>query len=170
MSESRAVLPDVLKQGLRVVFCGTAPGARSATLGAYYAGPGNKFWPTLHAIGLTPRRLQPPEFRSVLAYGLGLTDLAKFSSGADSSLKRSDFSAPMLRARIARYQPAVLAFTSKRTAREYFGHAVDYGLHEARIAQTLIFTLSSPSGLASGHWQHGRYWHELAALLRSRGI
>jgi hypothetical protein len=69
------VLPDVLGPGLRVVFCGTAVGSASAKRGAYYAGPGNKFWPTLHAIGLTPRRLMPEEFRSVLDYGIGLTDL-----------------------------------------------------------------------------------------------
>src|SRR3546814_13773735 len=53
---SRApVLPDVLAPGLRLVFCGSAAGRKSAELGAYYAGPGNKFWPTLYEIGLTPR-------------------------------------------------------------------------------------------------------------------
>ncbi len=40
-------------------FCGTAVGNVSAQRGAYYAGPGNMFWPTLHGAGLTPRRLQP---------------------------------------------------------------------------------------------------------------
>ena len=54
-----SVLPDVLAPGLRAVFCGTAAGTKSAIAGAYYAGPGNKFWPTLHAIGLTPRRFAP---------------------------------------------------------------------------------------------------------------
>ena len=50
------VLPDVLAPDLRVVFVGTAAGARSAAVGHYYAGPGNRFWHTLHEIGLTPRR------------------------------------------------------------------------------------------------------------------
>ena len=35
----------------------------------------NKFWPTLYEIGLTPRRLVATEFETVLAYGVGLTDL-----------------------------------------------------------------------------------------------
>lgn len=35
------VLPDVLERELRVVFCGTAPGAASAKAGAYYAGHGS---------------------------------------------------------------------------------------------------------------------------------
>jgi G:T/U-mismatch repair DNA glycosylase len=41
------VLPDLLRPGLRIVFCGTAAGTASARAGAYYAGPGNAFWPTL---------------------------------------------------------------------------------------------------------------------------
>ena len=36
---SAPILPDVLAPGLRVVFCGTAPGTASARAGAYYAGP-----------------------------------------------------------------------------------------------------------------------------------
>src|SRR3546814_7604122 len=62
---SRApVLPDVLAPGLRLVFCGSAAGRKSAELGAYYAGPGNKFWPTLYEIGLTPRHFRPQDRKS----------------------------------------------------------------------------------------------------------
>lgn len=50
------VLPDHLRPGLRVVFCGTAPGLISAARGHYYAGPGNAFWPLLHDAGFTPAR------------------------------------------------------------------------------------------------------------------
>ncbi len=52
------VLLDLLRPGLRVVFCGTAAGAVSAAKGAYYAGPGNRFWPMLAKTGLTPRQLR----------------------------------------------------------------------------------------------------------------
>ncbi len=55
------ILPDVLAPGLDIVFCGTGAGAWSARVGAYYGKPGNKFWPTLHAVGLTPRRREPAE-------------------------------------------------------------------------------------------------------------
>ena len=80
------MLPDVLGIGLKVVFCGTAAGDRSARLGQYYAGARNKFWATLYDIGLTPRRLEPDEYELVLAYGMGLTDLAKQRSGSDRDL------------------------------------------------------------------------------------
>jgi len=56
------MLPDVLRPGLRVVFCGTAAGAKSAQVRAYYAGPGNQFWATLSRVGLTRRRLAPREY------------------------------------------------------------------------------------------------------------
>ena len=78
------VLPDVLQPGLNVVFCGSAVGAASARLGAPYAGPGNKFWPTLAQIKLTPRLIEPHEFRLLPRFGIGLTDLNKTESGADS--------------------------------------------------------------------------------------
>jgi TDG/mug DNA glycosylase family protein len=89
MKSPDMVLPDVLGPGLKVVFCGSAVGSASARVGAYYAGPGNKFWPTLQRIGLTPRRLAPAEFRSVVAFGIGLTDLCKSLSGADRALTAS---------------------------------------------------------------------------------
>ena len=158
------VLPDVLAKDLDVVFCGTAAGKRSAEVRAYYAGPGNKFWPTVHAIGLTPHLFAPAEYRKLLNYHVGLTDLAKRASGADSTLKRRDFSAPAVRRLIDKYQPRYVAFTSKRAAQEFFGSAVDYGLHPSRQGRTHFFVLSSPSGLASRFWQKGRHWHELAAL------
>ncbi len=43
------ILPDVLAPGLALVVCGSAAGTVSARVGAYYAGPGNRFWPTPHA-------------------------------------------------------------------------------------------------------------------------
>ena len=80
------VLPDVLEPGLRIVFCGTAAGHVSARRGAYYAHPQNRFWPALHAIGLTPRRLKPEDYPELPQWGLGLTDLAKHVSGMDRDL------------------------------------------------------------------------------------
>lgn len=64
------ILRDVLADDLAIVFCGTAVGNVSMKRGATYAGPGNMFWPTLYADGLTPRPLQPEEYREVLTFGL----------------------------------------------------------------------------------------------------
>ena len=162
-----AVLPDVLARDLDVVFCGTAAGKRSAEVRAYYAHPGNKFWATMHSIGLTPRLFEPGEYGELRNHHIGLTDLAKRVSGADSTLKRQDFGVQALRKLITKYEPKYIAFTSKRAAREFFGSDVNYGLHPSQLGRTRFFVLPSPSGLASRFWQKGRHWHELAALVRS---
>jgi double-stranded uracil-DNA glycosylase len=163
-----AVLPDVLAEDLDVVFCGTAPGKYSATVGAYYAKPGNRFWPTLHAVGLTPLRLAPHQYRQVLDFNLGLTDLAKHTSGQDAGLSKQDFEPRALQRIARRFRPRIIAFTSKRAAMEYLGNEADYGLQSTRIGDTALFVLTSPSGLATRYWQDARHWRELAALVRSR--
>jgi TDG/mug DNA glycosylase family protein len=43
---------DVVRPGLRVLFCGINPGLRSAELAQHFARPGNRFWKVL-ALALT---------------------------------------------------------------------------------------------------------------------
>ena len=90
-------------------------------MGAPYAGPGNRFWWVLHETGLTPRRLEPGEFRDLPRYGIGLTDVAKYTSGPDSSLARADFDPAAVIGKVERYAPRILAFVGKRAAREVLG-------------------------------------------------
>jgi TDG/mug DNA glycosylase family protein len=146
------ILPDVLRPGLKLVFCGTAASKRSAAEHAYYAHPGNLFWNALFEAGLTPRRLAPSEFPLLPEYGIGLTDLAKRHSGNDDELPHDAFDVPALITKIERYQPRVLAFTSKNAARAVLGRAVHYGLQTEVIGTTQLFVLPSPSGQARGHW------------------
>src|SRR3982074_1888243 len=59
-------LPDQFAEHLRLVFVGTAASQRSADTGHYYAHAGNRFWRTIHEVGITPRRYAPHEFRELL--------------------------------------------------------------------------------------------------------
>ena len=160
------VLPDVLGPGLRIVFCGSAAGAVSARVGAYYAGPGNRFWPTLHRVGLTPRLLAPAEFRTVLRHGIGLTDLCKTESGADTDLSRQADDAAALTVKIAQHRPAVLAFNGKRAARVFLGaETLDYGEQARRVGETAIHVLPSTSGAARRWWDEA-FWRRVADAIR----
>lgn len=159
------ILPDVLRPGLALVFCGTAAGKRSAVEQAYYAHPGNMFWRALHAAGLTPRLLLPAEYPRLPDYGLGLTDVAKLHAGNDDELPRDAFDVPALRAKIEGYAPALLAFTSKAAARAVLCRAADYGLQPERIGASRLFVLPSPSGQARGHWDLAP-WLALADVVR----
>jgi TDG/mug DNA glycosylase family protein len=157
------VLPDVLAAGLDIVFCGTAPGTVSAARRAYYAGPGNAFWQTLFAVGLTSQRLSPSDFPSVTRWKLGLTDLAKHMSGSDSDLRRTHFDPERLRRVIRQYQPRIVAFTSKRAAEEFLGRRVSYGVLAETCDSTGLFVLPSPSGAARRYWDQ-QHWRNLATL------
>lgn len=161
------VLPDMLRAGLRLVFCGTAASRRSAREGAYYAHPGNAFWPTLHAVGITSRRLAPHEFPRLLDLGIGLTDLAKHHSGNDNELPDDAFDIDALRNRIRRNAPVAIAFTSKHAARAVIGHAVDYGWQTEPLDQTRLFVLPSPSGQARASWRI-EPWKTLAAWFKAQ--
>jgi double-stranded uracil-DNA glycosylase len=124
----------------------------AARVGAPYAGPGNRFWWVLHETGLTPRELRAEEFRDLPRYGIGLTDVAKYTSGSDSSLSRADFDAASVVAKVERYAPRVLAFVGKRAAREVLGGAVAYGRQEVLIGVSDVWVVPSTSGAARGVW------------------
>ena len=121
-----SILPDVLDLNLKVVFCGTAAGNESANQRAYYAGRGNQFWDVLYRVGLTPRKLKPKEYRELLKYEIGLTDLLKVSYGSDRELASSDYDIDGFKNKILRCSPAVLAFNGKTSAKICFGRKVNY--------------------------------------------
>ncbi|HET8898920.1 MAG TPA: mismatch-specific DNA-glycosylase [Rhodanobacteraceae bacterium] len=160
-SEPAPILPDLLRPGLRLVFCGTAPSRRSAAAHAYYAHPGNFFWRALAEVGLTPRRFAPAEYSRLLPLGIGLTDLAKHHSGNDAQLPRGALDVSALREKIHIFAPRLLAFTSKNAARAVLGHVPDYGLQAEHTGTTALFVLPSPSGQARGYWDIAP-WRELA--------
>nr|WP_283949570.1 mismatch-specific DNA-glycosylase [Limobrevibacterium gyesilva] len=160
-------MPDLLGPGLRVVFCGTVAGTVSAARGAYYAGPGNRFWPILAATGLTPRLFRPAEFRCLLAIGIGLTDLAKSVSGADTALPARAFDAAGLSARIRAARPAMLAFNGKKAAATFLnipGPRLAYGPGPVLPDFPPVFVLPSTSGAARANWDPAP-WFALAAAL-----
>jgi TDG/mug DNA glycosylase family protein len=164
-----SMLPDVVTRELDVIFCGSAASAVSALKAAYYAGPGNKFWKTLHQTGLTNRPLAPSEFPLLLTYRVGLTDINKTESGGDKDLTKTADDPARLHTLITDHAPRFLAFNGKRAAKTYFGHDVNYGRQPKAIGETAIYVLPSTSGAASGHWDLGP-WQELAEHIRQRRV
>lgn len=157
------VLDDIVAPGLRLLLCGSAAGAVSAAVGAPYAGPGNRFWIVLEAVGLTPERLTPPTARRLLGCGIGLTDLCKTASGADASLPSDADDVDRLRATVAANRPGVLAFVGKRAAGSALGRAITAtGRQPERFAGTETWVVPSTSGLAVRWWDEAP-WRALAA-------
>lgn len=168
MAPRDPVLPDLLKPGLRLVFCGTAAGTVSAVRRAYYAHPQNKFWRVLHEVGLTPRRLAPEEFRDLWRYGIGLTDIAKHAFGMDKQLPRGALGAEAvdaLKARIAEVRPGILAFTSLTGGRRVMGPKASFGRQATKLGDTEVWIMPSPSPTAHWNWDPA-VWRQLAKVAR----
>jgi TDG/mug DNA glycosylase family protein len=170
----KVILEDLLDDNLDVVFCGTAPGHASAAAGAYYAHKTNLFWPTLHAIGLTPHIFAAADFPKLKALRIGLTDIAKFEHGSDDQLGRHALgqqAVKTLRARILKHQPKFLAFTSKTGGEAVLGKGRHYGPQPETIGATKIWILPSTSFRARRAWDIA-VWHALAREIQGeiRGV
>ncbi|WP_425514520.1 mismatch-specific DNA-glycosylase [Ancylobacter oerskovii] len=166
--EFQRMLPDYLSPALDVIFCGTAAGRRSAELGHYYAGRGNRFWPTLYEVGLTPALLRPQDDASAPQYGIGLTDLAKDVAGVDRDIPPTAYVPERLHAVLQEWKPKRLAFTSLTAARLGLGlrGRIGAGLYQITAIPNLeVWALPSPSGMARGHWDIAP-WRALAESIR----
>ena len=164
-------LPDQLQPHLRLVFVGTAAGQRSADLGHYYAHPVNRFWRTIHAVGITPRLYQPHEFPALLDLGIGFTDMCKLGAGMDHEALKAGADVQAFAEKMRRYRPATIAFTSKKAASLFDGRPtarIALGRQPPRDDFPDVFVLASPSGAASGAWSL-RPWQELAEHVRGQG-
>lgn len=164
------MLPDLIPDRARLIFCGTAAGRASAARGHYYAGPGNRFWQMLAETGLTPRRFTPEEDGALPALGLGLTDLAKGVAGMDREIPAGAYAPARLEAIVARHRPAALAFTSLAAGRLALGdRRLTAGRQPAqdRWPGLALFVLPSPSGAARGHFDAAP-WQEAAAFARAQ--
>jgi TDG/mug DNA glycosylase family protein len=163
-------LPDQFQEHLRLVFVGTAASTRSAADGHYYAHPGNRFWPTLFEVGITPRRYEPREFASLLTLGIGFTDICKSGAGMDHQISVRPEDVAVFRAKMLRYHPRTIAFTSKKAASLFYGRpttALALGRQPPLEDFPDVFMLPSPSGAASGHWSL-QPWQELAEAVIAR--
>ena len=168
MNDKKHVLPERLKPGLTLVFCGTAAARQSALQKAYYAHAQNKFWRTLQETGLTPHLFAPRDYPALWDLGIGLTDIAKFAYGMDHQLPKGSLgqdAAAALRVRIQKVAPRFLAFTSLTAGRSVMGKHALPGRQAEKIGGTEVWVLPSPSPLASNHWDIAP-WSALAKAVR----
>ena len=163
------VLPDLLVSDLKVVFCGTAAGNKSAERKAYYAGRGNLFYPTLASCGFTSKLLKPEQYPELLHDKIGLTDLAKFTFGMDTDLKSEDYDTKTFEEKILKHQPQFVCFNGKEAAKVYFNQKstkqIIYGLQEKSLGKTKLYVAPSTSLQAIAYWDE-TIWQNLYNLIR----
>ena len=160
------VIPDVVAPGLRVLFCGINPGLWSAATGHHFARPGNRFWPTLHRAGFTPRQLRPDEQAELLRYRLGVTNLVARGTARADELTPAELAAggERLRALVAQLCPRWLAVVGVTAYRVAFGdRTAAVGRQPTRLGNTGLWVLPNPSGL-NAHYSADALVVEFARL------
>ena len=152
-SEVLETLPDYLQPGLDIVLIGLNPSSISVREGHYFANPRNRFWTALNGSGLVPVQLSPALDKQLLDHGIGLTDLIKRPTSQASELNVLDYreGAPILKAKLLDYQPAIACFHGMMCYRAYLKYAEglkekpDLGLQHHPIGQSQVFVVPNPS-------------------------
>jgi TDG/mug DNA glycosylase family protein len=142
-----------------VLFVGINPSLRSAEVGHHFARPGNRFWPTLHAAGFTPRRLRPEEDAELLEYGIGVTNVAPRPTRAASQLDAAELraGARSLTATVEQLRPRLVAVLGLGAYRTAFGRReATWGLQATPLAGRPVWVLPNPSGL-NAHYKPGDF-------------
>jgi double-stranded uracil-DNA glycosylase len=163
---AESAVPDVLRPGLRVVFCGINPGFVSAAAAAHFANPRNDFWRLLHAAGFTSRLFEPGEQFEVLREGIGLTNAAPRTTRGSGDLRSADFAgaAQRLERLAVEVRPRWIAFVGKEAYRGAFRERPELGQQERRLAETRLFVLPSTSPAnAAVRWEERLRWFSALA-------
>ncbi|MFD5426171.1 G/U mismatch-specific DNA glycosylase [Streptomyces sp. NPDC127084] len=166
------LVPDVIADGLAVLFCGINPGLLSAATGHHFARPGNRFWPVLHLAGFTPRQLRPDEQDELLSYGLGITNVAARATARADELSAEEFrdGGRILAEKVERLRPRWLAVAGVTAYRTAFGErGARIGPQERMIGATRIWALPNPSGL-NAHWTVRSMADEYRRLRLAAGV
>jgi TDG/mug DNA glycosylase family protein len=148
-------IPDVLAEGLDVVFVGINPGLWSGAVGHHFARPGNRFWKALRGAGFTERVLDPSEDTSLLEGRLGVTNLVNRTTATAAELEDDELreGARRLSGRLAPLRPRFVAVLGIGAYRTGFGRPkASLGRQDERLDDAGLWVLPNPSGL-NAHYQ-----------------
>ena len=144
----------MIAPGLKVLFVGINPGLYTAATGHHFARPGNRFWPALHAAGITARLLHPSEQNLLLDSGCGVTNLVNRATATAQELAPQEFmrGRARLASKIRRYRPGCIAFLGVGAYRQAFGlPRVVMGPQSASFESAAVWVLPNPSGLNANY-------------------
>ncbi len=168
-------LRDHIRPGVRVLFVGINPGARSEALGHHFAGYSNRFWKLLHEAGLVPEPIGTEDDRRLPDWGFGITNLvARMTPGIDT-LRPEEYAAGVrtLRRKVRRWKPEVVAFVGVTVYRAVSPKGrvpCLLGLQDESFEGACVFVLPNPSG-RNANFSYAQMldaYRALAVFLRNR--
>ena len=91
-----ALVDDLVGGRVRLLFVGINPGLWTAAVNAHFARRGNRFWPALHAAGITPYEvdasdgMRADDLAMLAALGVGITNIVPTASARADELTRAE--------------------------------------------------------------------------------
>src|SRR5579862_6616182 len=144
------LVPDLVAEGLIVLFAGINPGLYTAAIGRHFGRPGNRFWPALYAGGFTPRLFSPFEESLLLDLKFGITNIVERATARADELSDDELRAggERLHAKVSRWRPTVVAFVGIHPYRVVSGiKDARVGLQKPLFGGSHAWVLPNPSGL-----------------------
>ena len=154
-------LPDLLRDGLDLVFIGINPSLYSVAQGHYFARKANRFWPAFsrsilseparHALGV--ELLGPSHDAALSQFGIGFTDVVKRPTARADQLSAEEFAGGVrdLITKLERFQPRIACFHGMMGYRPFVRvHApllpkAELGEQPFRVGRTRLFVIPNPS-------------------------
>ena len=149
-------MDDLIDDRVRLLFVGINPGLWTAAVNAHFARRGNRFWPALHAAGVTPTLVDVSDGMSaadrelVLGLGIGITNIVPTASARAEELSLDELraGAVALEAKVRRWKPRVVAVLGLTAYREAFAKPkAAQGRQDNRYGGEELWVLPNPSGL-----------------------
>jgi TDG/mug DNA glycosylase family protein len=156
------MLPDFVRPGLRVLFCGYNPSLYAADKGVPFARPGNRFWPAALASGVLTVDRDPWD---AVRRGVGFTDMVKRASVAAAELSKDELRAGFDRVtRVCEWlAPEVICFLGIGGWRELVNKKATVGWQPETVGSSRVYVMPNPSGL-NASTQHEGYVEHLRAM------
>lgn len=151
-----ATVPDLVGADPRLVIVGINPGLWTAATQTHFAHPTNRFYPALHRAGLSDRELERAagltdrDRAALTGRGLAITNLVARATAKASELTAAELreGSVTLQARVAAWQPAVVAIAGVTAYRTAFGRPrAQLGQQPEQLAGAELWAIPNPSGL-----------------------
>ncbi|KZT66634.1 DNA glycosylase [Daedalea quercina L-15889] len=188
-------LPEFIKEGLDILFCGINPAVRSAQIGHHYGHRSNHFWSCLVESGLTSGEHVTALDDHTIAdkFNFGMTNIVERPSAEAAELSKKELAAgvPSLLRKIAEYRPRIVALVgkviwdamersmkdigvtiAKKTGKTPFPYDIQQYkvVHQLQdgheVSETLFFVLPSSSARVAAYQKEDKI--KLFALLKRR--
>ncbi|NMD23516.1 MAG: mismatch-specific DNA-glycosylase [Actinobacteria bacterium] len=151
-----ALVDDLVGGRVRLLFVGINPGLWTAAVNAHFARRGNRFWPALHAAGITPYEvdasdcMRADDLAMLAALGVGITNIVPTASARADELTRAELRAggAALAAKVSALRPNVVAVLGLTAYRQAFERPrAVAGKQGERLGGAELWVLPNPSGL-----------------------